>query len=76
MTNKELIPKGDGTFFAPKRKREDGSEYIPAEYQNVDKWCTCKAKNKYCTEWTLHHDAHICSNCWCLLSYHVVRLIK
>jgi hypothetical protein len=59
----KFIPKGDGTYFVPKRKRKDGTEYVPAEYENVDKKCKCKNPG-YCTNFLAgRHRIHICVKC-------------
>jgi hypothetical protein len=76
MKNEELIPKGDGTFYVPIRKRVDETEYVPAEYKNVDKWCTCNGKNTYCIDWTKNHEVHICVYCNAVLPYHIVPFQK
>lgn len=73
MTYKDgyaLKRKSDGTFYVPKRRGEDGSEYIPAEYANVDKKCKCKGtKDRYCTNLlaSKRHTLHICVKCWCIM---------
>jgi hypothetical protein len=61
----ELIPKGDGTYFVPKTKGEDGTEYVPAQYKNVDKKCKCKETERhYCLTTVGSRDhKHICTHC-------------
>lgn len=65
MENPELTPKGDGTYIARTHKRADGSKYVKAEYKNVDKWCNCSRKDRYCTNvlGLVKHKIHICSSC-------------
>lgn len=66
MRNEKLKPKGDGTYYLPKRKRADGSEYVPAQYKNVDKKCVCnESKGRYCTNFlgSPNHSEHICVKC-------------
>lgn len=61
----ELKPKGNGLYYLPVRKRADGSEYVPAEYANVDKQCTCNgSERRYCTNFLAkEHTEHICVEC-------------
>ena len=66
-----LKRKSDGTFYVPKRKREDGSEYVPAEYIDVDKKCECKSmRGRYCTNMfgSKRHTVHICVKCMCVMT--------
>lgn len=65
-----LKRKSNGMFYVPKRKREDGSEYTPAEYRNVDKKCKCKCTiGRYCTNFlgSKRHVVHICVRCTAIM---------
>jgi hypothetical protein len=64
----ELKRKEDGTYYVPKRKMENSSEYAPADYKSVDKKCKCK-KPGYCTNFlsSKRHGIHICSVCRAIL---------
>jgi len=61
----ELKPKGNGLYYLPVRKAEDGTEYVPAEYLHVNMWCNCDRKDRYCTNFLaeIEHREHICVRC-------------
>lgn len=70
MENIDLTPNGDGTYTARKYKRADGSEYTPAQYNNVGKLCNCKgtAKRQCMSPVDEIGHIHICSKCGGVMS--------